>query len=249
VSDRADSNYARPPITEAMLDVRFATEMGEKKLQTIVKRLKKSYPNSQPLQTFNINIDTSGGRVGLQQEVHGFRLANDDQTDVVVVMPNGITVARLAPYPGWPSLLERFEAVWEITHKAVLHDQVARLGVRTINRIDIPLEQRPAIMLQNYLNFFPQVPPISTAAMVGFLMQVTKPTVVPVWTATITSTLIGPPPIINHLSLLLDIDLFRTEGIPYRGDELLLAFDQIRSVKNEIFEQCITDESRRLFTQ
>jgi uncharacterized protein (TIGR04255 family) len=246
IKEQPEQAYRTPPIVEAMMDVRLVNEIGPKGQDAIVKKLKVQYPHAQPLQTFNINIDATGGSVDLQQQLQGFRLASDDQSDVVIVMPNGVTVARLAPYPGWPVLYERMEAVWKALHKSVAGARVVRLGVRTINRIDIPLANQPVISLQNYLNFYPNMPPISPSAMIGFMMQVTIPTRSPRWLATITSTLITPAPMIDHLSLLLDIDLARTEDISTSVTDLPAEFGEARGLKNDIFEQCITDETRRL---
>jgi uncharacterized protein (TIGR04255 family) len=61
-----------------------------------------------------------------------------------------------------------------------------------------------------------------------------------------TSTIV-PAALINHYSLLLDIDVFRTEQIPNRDDELWKVVDEVRGVKDGIFEGCITQKSRELF--
>jgi uncharacterized protein (TIGR04255 family) len=45
----------------------------------------------------------------------------------------------------------------------------------------------------------------------------------------------------------LDIDLFRTENIPGREQDLWECIESVRELKNSIFETCITDASRRLF--
>jgi uncharacterized protein (TIGR04255 family) len=57
----------------------------------------------------------------------------------------------------------------------------------------------------------------------------------------------SPAPLINHVSMVLDIDVFRTEQIPGRDNDLWTCIDAVRPLKNTIFEACITDEARRLF--
>jgi uncharacterized protein (TIGR04255 family) len=49
------------------------------------------------------------------------------------------------------------------------------------------------------------------------------------------------------VSLVLDIDVFRTVDIPQTDPELWNLFEQLRKKKNEVFEACITDAARRLF--
>jgi uncharacterized protein (TIGR04255 family) len=240
--------YPRAPITEAVIDIRIATEIGVKEQETAVRRLKKDYPHVVRLQAVNVKINTTGGNVGIEQQSQGFRLTNDEQTGVVIVMPTGVATARLAPYPGWPTLRQRAESVWRVWRKSTPSHPIARLGVRTINRIDVPLDNRPVISLQTYLNFHPQVPVLSQEAMVGYIMQVTVPTSVEHWTATITSALVTPPPLLNHTSLLLDIDIFRTQEIPGKDLGLWAVIDQARAIKNDIFERCITNETRSLIS-
>jgi uncharacterized protein (TIGR04255 family) len=240
--------YARAPITEAVIEVRITAEVSAKHQETVARRLKRFYPHAAPLQAFSVKIDTTGGNVGVEQQSQGFRLTSDEQTDVVLVNPTGVATARLAPYPGWPVLTERAKFVWQTWRKSTPPRPIARVGIRTINRIDVPLNNRPVISLETYLNFHPQVPDLSPAAMAGYMMQVTLPTSVELWMATITSALVTPPLLLNHTSLLLDIDIFRTEEIPGKDSDLWAVIDQARRIKNDIFERCITDETRRLIS-
>src|ERR1700730_9369430 len=93
---------------------------------------------------------------------------------------------------------------------------------------------------RDYLLFSPQDPGISSAPMQGYVVQITKVTDVPHWRACRTSTLVSPPALANPLSFLFDIDVFRTEEIPRRDDELSAVVDEARTIKNDIFERCIT---------
>lgn len=242
------AKYGRAPITEAVVDVRFGTELGGKSQETVVQRLKKLYPHSNALQAFSVNIDTTGGHVGLEQQPQGYRLSSDEQADVVLIMPTGVAVARLSPYPGWQDFRERVKAVLQIWKKSTAQQAVARIGVRTINRIDVPTNNKELISLHSYLNIYPQMPVSSPLPMLGYFMQVTLATTKPKWGATINSALISPSPLLNHISLLLDIDVFRTEEIPSADAQFWETIEEAREVKNEIFEHCITDETRRIIS-
>jgi uncharacterized protein (TIGR04255 family) len=240
-------NYPRAPITEAVIEIRLASEVNAKSQETAVRRLKKLYPRADRLQAFSVNVDTTGGQVGMEQRQQGFRLSSDEQTDIALVTPASVAVARLAPYPGWPVFAERAKLVWDVWRKSTPHLHIARIGMRTINRIDVPGDDRP-FSLQTYLHFHPQVPDLSPSPMLGYLMQITLPTAFAKWSATITSTLVTPSPLLGHISLLLDIDVFRTEEIPGKGGDLWAVIGQSRAIKNDIFERCITDETRELIS-
>lgn len=47
------------------------------------------------------------------------------------------------------------------------------------------------------------------------------------------------------LPLILDIDIYQERGLTH--DNLIEHFSQIRIIKNEVFENRITNETRKLF--
>ncbi len=71
----SSAKYARAPITEAVIDIRSASVVSAKNQETVVRRLKRLYPNSNALQAFSVNIDTTGGHVGLNNGLKGTALA------------------------------------------------------------------------------------------------------------------------------------------------------------------------------
>jgi uncharacterized protein (TIGR04255 family) len=242
-----NQSYRRPPITEAVIGIRIVASVVDKVQQRVVRRLKGDYPHSQPLREVSIKLGGTDDNIELEHKSQGYRLTTDDQTDVVLVVPDGVTIARLAPYPGWEGLRDRAQAVWKTWRDLTPHHPIDRIGIRYINRIDIPVNRRPAIRLEDYIKLHPQIPPIGSGPMLGYMMQVTLPTHDPKWRATITSAQVMPPPVPEHMSLLLDVDVFRTEDFPVNDGELWSVIDQARGIKNAIFEGCINDEARRLF--
>ena len=240
-------NYPRAPITEAVIQLRMAADVDMKALEKIQHRLKPAYPNSQPLQNVQISLDNTGSQINVVQNPQGFRLANDDQTDIVILSPRDITTARLPPYLGWEHLRAKTNTAWKEWKAATPRHPIERLGVRFINRIDIPIADDQLFNLQEYLNFYPNTAPITMAPMLGYLLQVTVPTFDPLSIATITTTTLGTAQIPKHHSLILDIDVSRTADIPIIDDKLWPLIDQARIIKNDIFERCITEASRKLF--
>jgi uncharacterized protein (TIGR04255 family) len=242
-------NYGHAPITEAVIQLVTSSAVNGAERGKVARRLKALYPNSQPLQTFNINISATGGPgVAVGPQPQGFRLSSDDQADIVLIQHNGVVISRLAPYPGWEKFRERATAVWTEWRAATSNPPVSRIGVRYINRIDVPYVNEPMIDPRDYVLFSPQDPGISSAPMQGYVVQITKLTDVPHWLTSVASTLVSPPPLLDHISILFDIDVFRTEEIPRRDDELWAVVDEARTIKNEIFERCITKKTRELIS-
>lgn len=224
-----------------------AAPAEQRALERIAHKLKDDYPNSQPMQEFKIEIANTGGTVGIAQNPQGFRLANEDQTDILLVNPLGITAARLAPYTEWQHLRGKAHDAWQEWKAATPRHPIARLGVRYINRIDVPHDPAQPFQVEDYLNFYPQFAPITDRPMLGYLLQVIVPTADPQWSASITTTPLGDSILPQHASVLLDIDVMRTANIPLNDEHLWPVIDQAQVLKNDIFERCITDAARKLF--
>jgi uncharacterized protein (TIGR04255 family) len=239
--------YPKAPITEGVIHVSAASAASPEQLQKLVKRLAKDYPQEETLSAINVAINTTGGAVTVQQETQGYRVKSIDQADIVLILADGVAAARLQPYPGWEHLRERAQTAWAEWRRSVTSSAPKRIGIRYINRIDVPIKQAEILDIDDYLQFAPRIPDFSKRPMNGFLVQATRPTDVEHWSATVTSSVVSPPPLINHVSLVLDIDIFRTEQIPGRDSDLWNCIDAIRPLKNAIFEACITDEARKLF--
>jgi uncharacterized protein (TIGR04255 family) len=239
--------YPKAPITEAVVHLAVAGVAAPDDVQKLVKRFAKDYPQQQTLTNINVTLDTTGGPTTVEQHPRGFRLQSNDQVDFLLLFPDGVAAARLAPYPGWEHLRDRARAAWTEWRRNIGYGALKRVGIRYINRIDVPIKQAQAIDTERYLRFGPRVPDFSPHPLNGFLVQATRPTVLEHWSVSVTSTVVSPPPLINLASMTLDIDIFRTEQIPGRDGELWDRIEQVRELKNAIFEACITDEARKLF--
>ena len=67
-------------------------------------------------------------------------------------------------------------------------------------------------------------------------------------TAIINQTIV-PPAREGTVVVVLDIDLFREQEVPQSEELIWEYFEQLHRTQNEIFEACITDETRRLFEE
>jgi uncharacterized protein (TIGR04255 family) len=239
--------YPKPPINEGVIHLAVASRTSPEELQKLVRRFAKDYPHQQTLASLDVTIDTTGGAATLQQHPQGYRIMSTDQADIILVFPDGVATARLAPYPGWEYLRERAYAAWAEWRKTVKNNVLKRVGIRYINRIDVPIKRAEILDIETYLNLNPRVPDFSRQPITGYVVQATRPTDLEHWSASITSTIMSPPPLINHVSMILDIDVFRTAEIPGRDSDLWNCIDAARPLKNAIFESCITDEARKLF--
>ncbi len=249
-SDR-DQNpgLSSPPITEAVIQVSVRGSATDHQFHRVVKEIKKSYPNHKPLQKLDFEVDAEAGQVGLAMNPREIadRLSSEDEADVVIVSPKSVITARLAPYLGWTNLRDRARSVWEIWRRFIPYHPITRLGIRYINRIDIPVEEHPLIRVEDFLCFYPHIPPVGGGPIFGYIMQSSFPLSEAHWVATITSTIVNPSPVPNRGSLLLDIDVSRTQEISPKEDDVWQLIDEARFIKNAVFEACVTEKARELF--
>jgi uncharacterized protein (TIGR04255 family) len=138
---------------------------------------------------------------------------------------------------------------WDAWRSEAGSVKLARIGVRYINRIDIPKPKEDAqIQLKDFLNVWPHTPPLDWGPLSNFAFQVTRPLnrdecYLRLYSGTTESPLVG------HAALALDLDIFRESSLPMRDDELWILLARIRDMKNSLFESCVTDRSRELFNR
>ncbi|WP_167458772.1 TIGR04255 family protein [Mesorhizobium kowhaii] len=243
------NSYLRPPIVEAVVEFLTNSPISFDDLQAMSNKVAGDYKNQTIEKGIEVRIDTLGGAATIHsdQTPDRFRRTSDDQADIVIFADTSLIVARAAPYPGWDVLSERIRKNWRIWSKGQSGRGVVRLGARFINRIDIPINGEERIELSDYLNLLPQIPNISDKPMSTFLVQASMPTANPHWDCNIMSTIVAPSPLLNHMSILLDIDVFRMRDIPSKSADVLAILEEARPLKNTIFERCITDRARDLF--
>jgi len=240
-------NYGKPPIVEAILEFQFEQEIAYERVQKASAKFSRSYPISETEFEIQGNIELGSQRVDLNQRPVGVKLSSSDRAKLTLARVKSFSIAELAPYSGWDVFLQTAKTNWEIWRKAIGSQQISRIGMRYINRIDIPNDGK-GIMPSRYVTMFPPKPGFGPDQIDFYTMQVQMPVghdslQVTINTATVAS------PIPNANSLLLDLDLYTTVDIPRREDHLWEKVGAMRVQKNAVFEACITDDSRELFRQ
>ncbi|MCC6834477.1 MAG: TIGR04255 family protein [Cytophagales bacterium] len=245
--------YKYPPITEAVIEIRTGgmTSIDDLKKTSDKIMQDKHYYKLNLINDLGVNIEknskTKDFKINAQEKFADYRITSEDETDIVILSQQKLVVARLAPYPGWDNFYKRFVSIKKIWKRFVGQEAITRIGVRFINRIDIPFGEAKQIEIEDYLNFYPKDAIFSEIPMMDYLIRIEKKTPSPLWSTTITSTP-HPPALVKTISLLLDIDIFRTSEIPLREEEFNLVLEEAHILKNKIFEDCITDKTRSLLT-
>jgi uncharacterized protein (TIGR04255 family) len=241
--------YPRPPIIEAVFAFEFTNPIGTESVQKAADRLKKHYVFADEETTTEITFDIKTGNSNYKQSWAGVKLSSMDRADVVLCRVSQFVCSRLAPYSTWEHLRDRAQDEWKSWKSAVGPQQLRRIGLRYVNRIDVPAAAIEAgLKTEDYLNFAPRLPEGPDVPIFGYAMQVVRPLGVDSLKVIMNSATV-PSPLVGYASLVLDIDVFRDEEVPRRDDEIWSLFEKMRIQKNLIFESCITDGARELFSK
>lgn len=237
--------YKPSPITEALLDLRVvnARTLSPAQFRQELSSLTDEYPRQKELVDLasQLSFGESVGAVTRQTPV-GLWLASTDEKQILQVRQDGMTFSRLAPYDRWETFRDEAKRLWMLYHEATSPQQLLRITLRYINRLDLP---SPIVELKDYLRTGPEVSPALTQHLSGFFMQLQLPQD-DLKALLVINQMPVPPPNPEQASILLDIELAREVEL-LNGEGFLWDYlEQLRLRKNEVFDGCLTDKMKEL---
>ena len=241
-----DIQYERAPITEAVVEFKFSAKIDEKKYEKAIAQLEQVYDNHKKnvQRKVDINLDRPTNPVKGVEDTRIDSFFSNNMTQRVVIRPDSFAVAVLAPYTCWDDFKKRILRDRDIWQKYAGFQKIDRIGMRYINRLDLPLVDGK-VNLSNYVKVYPLVPTdIGTIHRYTFVVESEIPEIgalVRLHSARVES------PLPDHDGLVLDIDIFRFYEEAVNSDVLHEFLEKARINKNSIFENSITDKARELF--
>ena len=247
--------YARPPITEAVIELRFDPVISQDALAKFLRDVHGQYPTAE--QSYEVTVELKVPASGAEpiatpkKKLAGYKITSRDETDLILVAADRLATVRLAPYCGWEEFLETTKNNYALLKKRSGYRKIVRVATRYVNRIDIPICMSDSvgttkpIDTTEYLLLEPRIPGIIpnvssfASQFVGSVPEIDGKVLVNA--ATVSS------PLIDHVSLLLDIDLFKDQNIPQKDKEFWDLLAAFRHQKNMLFEAFVTDQARELF--
>jgi uncharacterized protein (TIGR04255 family) len=239
-------HYPKAPITEAVIGflVDLPPDVSASALEQTHRGEETRYPIVEPLMS-NVGQMVFGPQASASASSTptGFLFRSADKKQIYQSRLDGFTMSRLAPYGRWEEFCSEGRRLWDIYRSVAQPSKVVRAAVRYINRINIPL---PMNDFGDYLRTVPQVAADLPQELSGYFMQLMLPLADIKGYALINETIVEPASP-NVVSIVLDIDIFRTDDLPSTENELWALLEKFRHVKNNVFERCITDKARGLF--
>jgi uncharacterized protein (TIGR04255 family) len=246
--------YRKPPITEAVIELRFAEAASDRDLEEANRAFRSDYAREDRVANVeeievNMKSEYPGGppkpNFGSKVQV-GYKRSNPDSTEILLFYPRSIVISQLAPYPGWEAFLGRFNRDFAKAKAKLGFRSMNRLGVRFINRLDVPMRADGLVYEEEYVSLRIAAPDMLGPFLASALQAKFQATDIGC-TINLNAGILDSP-LAGHISILLDIDVSRERNVPSKDDEMLDLLDKIRVRKNEVFEACVTDKARALFS-
>lgn len=242
--------YKNAPITEAVIEIRIQApaSLDPSELQNLADAVKADFPKQAPMQLLQMGIAAQAPpEEGLSQTFSqakiGFRLSKSDDSRIVQLRREGLAYSHMAPYTEWETFRAEAQPLWQRYRAAIPDAKLARCALRYINRVDIP---ETKIELYDYFTLYPKIPEqLPQQDVLGMTLSLHMPQPDLECVAVINQALVEPAKP-GHISVILDIDVFRLGIEVWQDSEVWAFLDKLRDRKNEIFESCITDRTREL---
>jgi len=237
--------YANPPILEAVCELRFGddTQWDLTIPGLVYEKIKEQFPHRE--QRLVPRIEVKNSEEATEQRIFTerrmFFLADDRRTSVQVG-PRVLAINRLKPYEGWERFKPAIKAAWEAVVSTAAPGTITRMGLRYINRIEVP---DPEPRLEDYFDFRPflgeRLPRQVTNFVVGCVLRLSDgPDACRIQLAD------ALPDTAGVRAFILDLDYFLDRpGTP--TSEAMRWIEDAHTRAEEIFEGCITDRLRSIF--
>ena len=239
------------PIVEAVLDIECdmppAIEIAS--LESHARDLfLDQYPKfrTQFVQEHEIKQESGASpKMSVRQGIQALQFLQDDEKQLVQVRAEGFSFNRLAPYSSLDDYLSEIKRTWRLFVGLALPVQIRLIRLRYINRILLPLTNG-RVELDDYLKLGPRLPDEDRLTFAGFLNQHSA---VEADTGNrVNIVLTTQPPEQGMLPLIFDIEAASTgNGEPSDWPWILSRIQSLRSLKNRIFRNTLTEQCLKLF--
>lgn len=240
--------YTNAPLTEAICELRFAAgaPWNQTKPGLLFSKLSDDYPFVEERPNLHLGIASGAPSfgattVGATEGRPRVQFFSADRKDVVQVEQDALIVNRVRPYPGWDVFKSRIERALDLYWGVAEPSAIARAELRYINQFPVS----SAVDLERHFNLYPHVPGGKDSELRSMLMVVEVSPKQPAGLFRITFARAR----LQSLSdaLIMDLQMVSDDREPISRDGVFRWLEEAHATIEELFEQSITDETRREF--
>jgi len=237
------------PITEALIDFRIKIKDGFDvgQIETLYSVISGEYPDKKARHRLEGRFEFKKGDKPFSlstETIDGYIFTSADKKQVFQARIDGFTFNRLKPNDRWETFREEAQRLWHL-FRNLISPEIVRVGLRYINKFDIPLFPQPLRDFNEYLTAAPIVPEGLPQGVSSFLTRVVIQNQEIDAAAIITQAfeqIIDP----KFIPIILDIDAFKQKD-RIGEEEAWQALEDLRLFKNAIFFSSITEKTKELF--
>jgi uncharacterized protein (TIGR04255 family) len=232
-------HLSKAPIVEAVLEIRVSPieKWDHVGLQSELKKQVSEYPKIETLSETVFQIPPSKQTSKLEFEdcgCIGLKLTSSDNLNITQFKKTAFSFSRLRPYEDWLHFSKEAIRLWVIYQDLLKPAEIARVGLRFINRIAITQEK---IDLEDYYKNPPDPLNALKWPLAGFLYHDTLQIPETPYFVNLIKTVQNA----SEKGLIIDIDVFTERIFAYDESRIRESIDEMRWIKNKIFFQSITE--------
>ncbi len=237
------------PLIEAIIDLRVKARPGlrAEEFAALKTELEGQFPKMEERRSLEAGFEVRPGKGHASSlrdlGLHGYFFKAEDEKAIVQFRVDGFTFNRLRPYTSWAELFPTAMNLWQTYIRLAKPEVVIRLAVRYINHIPLPLGPEP---FEHYLTAAPTIPPQLPQHVSSFLTRVTIQDPTREIAANIAQALV-PSSDPRTPTIILDIDAYKQGEYAPDDPQIENIFLELRSFKNSIFFNSLTEETLRRF--
>jgi len=240
--------FPKAPISEAILDiaVKFAAPVDLARLEAFQDAIRERYPvkRNRVLWQGQIRLEEERFAQEVQRGAQGFMFRSSDDRQVVQVRQDGFTFNWLKTYDRWEALRDEARPHWERYKETFGPEAITRLGLRYINRIEIPL---PISDFREYIKTAPDIAPGLPQGLNALFMRLEIADMKRGLMAIVTETFQPPVDDGKRLPFIFDIDIVCGATFEPSSPAIWEKLEQMREYKNEIFFASMTEQAKAMF--
>jgi uncharacterized protein (TIGR04255 family) len=152
--------YQKPPLVEALCEVRFASTEERRWDWTVpgmlYERIRDRFPTRKEHHTINLPVTTPVPLSATAPSIERLQFMSGDENTMVQVGPDLLAVNSLRPHLGWAELRDTLLDVLATYREIASPSGIAMTAVRYINRVEIP--NQSGFALEKYFKVLPGLP-------------------------------------------------------------------------------------------
>ena len=242
-----------PPIVEMVVDIDcdLPPERSVSKIESdATASLAETYPNIEKkfFQQLQFKVQPEDNAPSSHQFKEGLEsllFRTSDRRQLTQFRSGGYSFNRLAPYEGLDIYLPEIKRTWENYSSIACPVSLRKIGLRTINRIPMPLDANGRIRLNDHLKTDPRLPEVEgkRLSFTGFMNQHQVRDEESGHEANLVLASQGQKE--GSLILLLDIHAYDSSAAniaPNDWAEINSVIQSLRDLKNGLFANTLTEK-------